>query len=275
MDVVPNTEMKQTPLQSLQLRHDAPSTSTDRALAILEALGGHRDGLSASEIAGLFELPLNSVMRILETMMGRGWLDRGEGRRFTLTNRVCDLTRPRINDKSLAVCAWEALKKLRDGTGETAQLVTFVDRKVLVLEQCESDQPIKVAGQIGARVPAYSCAPGKAILAGLPEAELDAYLEAVKLKKFTSTTRSTRKALVADLLEVRERGYATDEAEGLEGIRCVGAVVSDQYGYPVAALTVIGPMFRVRPEQFPEIGNSCLEAAKAVQEKLLSDIPGV
>ncbi|MEM1297301.1 MAG: IclR family transcriptional regulator C-terminal domain-containing protein, partial [Verrucomicrobiota bacterium] len=139
----------------------------------------------------------------------------------------------------------------------------------------ESDQPIKVAGQIGARVPAYSCAPGKAILAGLPEDELDDYLGAVKLKKFTSTTRSTRKTLVADLLEVRERGYATDEAEGLEGIRCVGAVVSDQYGYPVAALTVIGPMFRVRIEHFSEMGKSCLEAAKAVQERLLSGIPAV
>lgn len=257
------------------LQPDAPSAGTDRTLAILETLGRHPHGLAASRVANDLELPLNSVMRILETMVQRGWLERREERRFALTNRVCDLTRPQVNDKSLVVCAWDALKALRDEIGETAQLVTLVDCKILVLEQCESDQPIRVAGRIGTRVPAYSCAPGKAILAALPEGELDAYLEQVTLKKFTSTTRSTRKALMADLLETQQRGYATDEAEGLEGIRCVGSAIVDQYGYPIAGLTVIGPTSRIKPEHFPAMGDACRAAAASVRRKLLSDTPHV
>lgn len=262
-----------TSAQPVCLQDNAASPGADRALAILELLGRHRGGQSASHLARELDLPLNSTMRIIETMVQRGWLERQKDRRFVLTNRIGELVRPQINDKSLVVCAWEALKNLRNETGETAQLVTFVDQKILVLEQCESDQPIKVAGQIGSRVPAYSCAPGKAILAALPERDLDVYLDAVKLKKFTPTTRSTRKLLVADLLEVRERGFATDEAEGIEGIRCAGAVIFDQYDFPVAALTVIGPAFRVMPEHFLKLGNLCREAAASVQKQLLSGAP--
>ena len=79
-----------------------------------------------------------------------------------------------------------------------------------------SDQAIKVSGTVGMRVPCYSCAPGKSILAKLPEEEFDNYLEGVTLKSFTSRTLHNRELLSADLQRVRECGYAIDEAEGLE-----------------------------------------------------------
>ena len=200
----------------------------------------------------------------------RGWLYRREDdRRFTLTNRVADLTRPQVNDKSLTLCAWDALKRLRDETGETAQLITLSEYKALVLEQCESDQPIKVAGRVGIRVPAYSSAPGKAILAALPKVELDQFFKAVKLKQFTPTTHSTTDDLRKDLELARKKGYAVDLAEGLEGIHCVGAVILDTYQYPVGALTVIGPSFRVTEARFAEIGAQCIAAANSARERLL------
>lgn len=259
------------PVQNpVALHLDASSPGTDRALAILELLGCHQGGLTASEIARELDLPHNSVSRITETMHLRAWIYRREDdRRFTLTNRVADLTRPQINDKSLVVCAWESLKRLRDQTGETAQLITFADHKALVLEQCESNQPIKVAGRIGMRVPAFSSAPGKSILAALPDDDLNAYLDAITLKKFTPTTCSSRTKLLAELDRTQDRGYAIDRAEGLEGIHCVAAVILDNYHYPVAALTVIAPSFRLDEEHFAEIGQNCIDAAAEARRELL------
>ena len=262
--------MKYSNQEPVILRPDASSAGTDRTLAILELLGRHMKGLTASEIARELSLPHNSVSRIIDTMHLRGWLYRREdNRRFTLTSRVADVTRPQVNDKSLALWAWDALKRLRDETGETAQLITLSENKALVLEQCESDQPIKVAGRVGMRVPAYSSAPGKAILAALPEEELEQFLDRVDLKKFTPTTKSTPGKLRADLDVARKLGYAIDLAEGLEGIHCVAAVILDAYQYPVGALTVIGPSFRVAEARFSEIGEICIEAAKAAQDRLL------
>ncbi len=165
--------------------------------------------------------------------------------------------------------AWDALKELRDRTGETTQLLAMSEGKALILEQCVSDQAIKVSGTVGMRVPCYSCAPGKSILANIPEEELDQYLGMVTLKSFTPRTLATRELLLGDLEKVRSKGYAVDEAEGLEGIHCVAAVILDDYRYPIAAVTTIAPAFRLPPDRFEDIGQVCMDTAEIIQAKLL------
>tara|TARA_B100000212_G_scaffold337326_1_gene311974 strand:+ start:688 stop:1467 length:780 start_codon:yes stop_codon:yes gene_type:complete len=250
---------------------EASARGTDRTLAIIEYLGGFRMGKSSSEIARALELPVNTVGRITETMTNRGWLYRREDdRRYVLTNRVADLTRPQVNDRSLTLCSWNALRDLRDRTGETTQLAVMTDRKCTTLEQCVSNQAIKVSGQVGMRVPAYSCAPGKSILTKLPEAELKDFLKAVTLRKFTSQTLATRGSLLKGLQETESLGYAVDLAEGLEGIHCVASVILDDYHYPVGAITIIAPAFRMPPERFEEMGKACIEHASQIRKKLLA-----
>ena len=109
---------------------------------------------------------------------------------------------PQVNDKSLVVTSWDALKELRDRTGETTQLLAMSEGKALILEQCVSDQAIKVSGTVGMRVPCYSCAPGKSILANIPQEEIDQYLGMVTLKSFTPRTLATRELLLGDLEKV-------------------------------------------------------------------------
>jgi DNA-binding IclR family transcriptional regulator len=256
--------------QNITIQDDVSAPGTDRTLAILEYLGGYRNGRSASEIGRSLGLPLNSVGRIVDTMHRRGWLYRREDdRRYTLTNRVAELTRPQVHDKSLVVSAWDSLRKLRDELGETSQLLTMVDDKAVVLEQCESSQSIKVSGKVGFRVPMYSCAPGKAILTNLAETELDEYFSRVTLKRFTATTHSTEKKLRVNLALTRDRGYALDLAEGLEGIHCAAAVILDDFHYPVGAVTVMAPAFRLKAENLDEAGQSCLNIAREIRERLL------
>lgn len=257
--------------QSILVREDASSRGTERTLAILEYLGRFRKGRSASEIARALCLPVNTVGRITETMNKRGWLYRREDdRRYVLTNRVADLTRPQVNDKSLTLCSWDALKSLRDQTGETTQLAVMSEGKCLILEQCVSDQPIKVSGKVGMRVPCFSCAPGKSILATLPDEELGVYLNKVTLKKFTKTTLATVSSLKKELRKIGDCGYAVDLAEGLEGIHCVSAVILDDYEYPVGSITTIGPAFRMAPERFEEIGKICIRKAAQIRKKILA-----
>jgi len=256
--------------ENILISEEASAKGTERTLAILELLGRFRKGQSSSEIARTLGLPVNTVGRITETMTKRGWLYRREDdRRYVLTNRVADLTRPQVNDKSLVVSSWDALKELRDRTGETTQLLAMSEGKTLILEQCVSDQAIKVSGTVGMRVPCYSCAPGKSILASVPEDELEQYLEGVTLKRFTPRTLATRELLLGDLEKIRACGYGVDEAEGLEGIHCVAAVILDDYHYPVAAVTAIAPAFRLPSDRFEDIGRACIETAQVIRGELL------
>jgi IclR family acetate operon transcriptional repressor len=164
----------------------------------------------------------------------------------------------------------ESLKWLRDESGETTQLLACANHKMTVLEQCISSQPIKVSSTVGLQVPMYSCAPGKAVLAHLPPAELDKFFAAVTLKQFTPTTLATRSALETDLTKTRKRGFSVDLAEGLEGIHCVAAAILDEYRYPVAAITVMSPSFRLKRDQFEKAGKLCIEAAENITRRLLA-----
>ena len=258
-------------LAAIPLDDASAAPGTERTLAILELLGRHRAGLSLTEIARELDLPVNSVFRITGTLHLRGYLYRREDdKRFTLTNKLFDLSRPQVREKSLVVCALEALKWLRDETRETAQLLACANHKMTVIEQCISTQPIKVSGTVGLQVPMYSCAPGKAVLAALPKEEVEAFFTTTHLKQYTPTTLATRAALETDLMKIRKRGYALDLAEGLEGIRCVGAAVLDEYAYPVAAITVIAPAFRVKDSDFEKLGIVCQEAAAKIRSRLLA-----
>lgn len=245
---------------------------TERTLAILELLSkAGNAGLTASEIARALGLPHNSTCRIVETIQEFGYVERRfEDRRYVLTGKLLDLARPCVGDKSLAACAFEPLCQLRDKTGETAQLIVRSQNKSVVIEQVASRQPVKVLGEIGFRLPLYSCAPGKAILAALPPPELQSFFKEVKLKRFTPTTLATRETLTRDLEAIREKGYALDLSEGMEGIHCVGAAILDSKLFPIASITVIGPSFRLRPEHFAAAGQHCIDCATAIQRRILA-----
>ncbi|MFT7514841.1 MAG: DNA-binding IclR family transcriptional regulator [Candidatus Omnitrophota bacterium] len=107
------------------------------------------------------------------------------------------------------------------------------------------------------------------MLAALPKGEMQSYLDTVKLKAFTPTTRATPKSLLADLEQIRSSGFALDLEEGIEGIRCAAAVILDDYHYPVAAVTVIGPVFRMAASQLPTMGAACIRAAQHIRERLI------
>lgn len=258
-------------LAGIALDDTSTAPGTERTLAILELLGRHRAGLSLTEIARELDLPVNSVFRIAGTLHNRGYLQRrDDDKRFVLTHKLFDLSRPQVREKSLVMCAMEHLRRLRDVTGETSQLLAPVQHKMTVLEQCVSTQPIKVSGTVGFQAPMYSCAPGKAVLAALPEHELDGFFKAVRLKQFTPNTLASRTALDADLAKTRKRGYALDLAEGIEGIHCVGAVITDEYQHPVAAITVMAPAFRLKAANFAETARHVIEAAENIRTKLLA-----
>ena len=255
----------------LEEESKSASPSTGRTLSILEALSDNAGGLTVAELTRVLEVPQNSVFRITATLHERGYLHRRESdKRFALSNRLFDLARPKVNEKSLVVCAYEQIKALRDRCGETVQLLVRSEEKAVVLEQVTGRHAVKVMGEVGLRVPLYSCAPGKAILSHLPEEEFDSWMAGRRLKKFTATTLATRKGLEADLAISRQRGYAVDRAEGIEGIHCVAAPILNDYEYPVAAVTLMAPAFRLAEDAFEECGNWCIDTAAKIRDRLLT-----
>lgn len=246
-----------------------PSPTGAKMLAILDLLARHPEGLSSTEAARLSAITGNLVFRLLKTLAAMGYaVQREDDKTYTLSNRLLDLSRPKVAGKSLVVCAQEALRELRDDTGETVQLLIESGGKMLVMEQIQGAQALQVCGQLGMRVPMYSCAPGKAILAWWGEKKRAEWFRGRALKSFTSHTLSKRKDLERELELSRLRGYTVDREEGIEGIRCVAAPVLDEYGNPIAAITMMAPLNRLPEDLFEKLGQRIREAAHNIEREL-------
>jgi IclR family acetate operon transcriptional repressor len=160
------------------------------------------------------------------------------------------------------------MRSLRDDTGETVQLTIESGGEVLLMEQFQGTHALQVCGQIGMRVPLYSCAPGKAILAWWNEERRGEWFRGRALKSFTATTLSRREDLERELAESRLKGFTVDREEGLEGIRCIAAPILDEYGAPLAAITFMAPVSRMPEDLFDKLGSRCMRAAREIEQQL-------
>lgn len=257
--------------ESASLMDEMPSPTGAKTLVLLDLLSRHAEGLTVAEAVRRSGFTQNLVFRLLKTLVLMGYAtQREDNKAYVLTNRLLDLTGPRTGERSLVFCAHESLRRLRDETGETVQLVIEAGGKALVLEQFRGTQALQVCGEVGMRVPLYSCAPGKAILAHWGEARLAEWFRGrgKHLKRFTAATLARREDLVRQLGEIRLSGYAADRAEGVEGIHCVAVPVFDEYRQPVAAITVMAPLTRLPEENFDRLAAICREAAGRIESKL-------
>tara|TARA_R110000850_G_scaffold85616_1_gene184463 strand:+ start:2511 stop:3242 length:732 start_codon:yes stop_codon:yes gene_type:complete len=240
-------------------------------LSMLDLLSRRPEGTTAAEAVRESGFTQNLVFRLLKTLVAMGFASqREDDRAYVLTHRLLELAAPRQGEKSLALCSHDSLRWLRDETGETVQLAIEAGGKAMILEQFRGTHALQVSGEVGMRVPLYSCAPGKAILASWNENRREIWFQdrGREMKRFTKTTLSRRQDLEDQLEEVRAQGYAIDRAEGIEGIHCVAAVIKDSYGQQVGAVTVMAPIGRMAEKDFQRFAQYCREAVKRIERKL-------
>ena len=105
---------------------------------------------------------------------------------------------------------------------------------------------------------------GKAILAFLPEDRAAEILRRVRFERFTGRTILTMEALRTELDKTKRRGYAVDDEELEEGLRCIAVPVLDAQRQPVAAVSVSGPSFRVTAQKLPSIANHLVQCVRGI-----------
>jgi len=247
-----------------------PSPTCGKTLAVLDLVAWHPRGITAAQAARVSGITPNLVFRILKTLVAQGYcLQHGTTKTYTLSGKLLEMAGPQSGDQSLVLAGHEALRGLRDATGETVQLLIESGGKAFVLEQLRGTHALQVCGEVGLRTPLYSSAPGKAILAWWSEKRRSEWFRGRTLKQFTASTLADRVRLEDDLAASRLRGYTVDRAEGLEGIHCVAAPICDIHGIPLAAVTIMAPVSRLPNERFPDLGSQCMVAARAIESALL------
>ena len=237
-----------------------------RGMSILEFLSKHQMSATIAELSERLGYPSASVFRITQELDEMGYLSRDPAtKRFSLTNKFLMLGQPQGRERGLVEASLPAMRGLRKATGETTQICCLIEIENVILNQLASTHPFKYSAELGARCPAYSCAPGKAIIASLPDEEREELVSGIRFKRFTPTTITNRRSFREELATISACGYALDRAEGMEGIHCVAAPVCDRHGYPVGAITIAGPASRILESEFEQLGELVAEAASKIE----------
>ncbi len=248
---------------------DSPGSvpALDRSLDIVEMLSISPQGMTLSEISQRLEVPKNAVFRITQTLQARGYLLRDkETMAFRLSGRWLKLATPRARRISLPEAVRPAMVALRDLTEETVQLGVLNDYFGTIIDQVEGTQPLRIVVDLGLRFTLYSNAPGKLLLAHMPEKQREKALSKIKLVAHTSRTIISKDALRKECERIVSQGYSVDYAEADEGIHCIAAPVRISEGNPQndvpGAIWISGPAKRLPKDRFAELGRQVREAAE-------------
>ena len=221
--------------------------SADRALTILELLATGNQRLT--DIAEQLGFPLSSAHGLLATLVHRGFAELDPASRtYHLGLKAWTVGQGYRGHRDLVGLTLPLMEKLAQDTGETVQLARLDGLDNVYIAIAESPQPMKLVSAVGKRLPAYATGIGKALLAGLPEKELRRRLRNVTLHRFTEHTIGDVPALLAELDEVRQRGYGTDDQEYIIGCRCVAIAIRDHADQVAAAMSVSAPTPRCGPD---------------------------
>lgn len=152
--------------------------------------------------------------------------------------------------------------------GETAHFVVRRDTSVIFLDCAESRKALRAGSRTGQMLPAHCTASGKVLLAELGDDAIRQMYPAGRLPGLTARSVRTRKALLAQLAEIRERGYAINLGESEEALSAVAVMVTDQRSTALGAITIAGPSLRFTEEAMPSVARAAQRQAAAITAAL-------
>jgi len=220
-------------------------------------------GASVAVIARELHIPRTTVLRIVTSCCQGGLLRESSGC-YALGAGLIPLGMKALEGVDLRRGAQPLLRRLAEDTDETAHLAIPAETRSLLVEVCQSPHPIRVGAPAGTLADLHCSSTGKVFLAHLFREELEALFRTLKPKARTPRTLTTAKAMAQELERILAQGYALDDEEFCEGIRCLAAPVRDNTGRVIAALGITGPTTRFTRERI----GSCAEKVLAAAEEL-------
>jgi len=242
--------------------------SIERAIKILEAFSEENFEMSLSEISKKVNLPKATAYRIIYTLKESGLIeqrtDTGKYRPGLKLFELGSLVFKKLKLREIALPYMENLSKK---CGETVHLGILQGDEVISIESCDSSFDLRSNIYIGKRAPLYCTGVGKALLAFLTPEEISRVLKK-RRKKYTDNTVVERERLEEELRKVREKGFAVDNMEHEEGVRCVAAPIRNYEGKVVASVSISGPSIRITEEKIPQLASMVKKTAEIISKKL-------
>jgi len=245
-----------------------------RALSILNVIAEEDRGMTMTDIAQRASLPLSTTHRLLTTLQHERYVRfDNEQSQWMMGVQAFIIGNAFVRSRDIIATSRPFMMALMEKSGETVNLAVADQGECIYLAQVECRQMMRVQAKPGSRVPMHSSAVGKALLSAMPEAKARKFLFMRELERGTDKTVVDLKALCLEIEAVRANGYGFDDEEHCVGLRCVASVIYDEFGEPMAAVSLSGPLARIGDDRFPVLGAMVKETAHAITAAMGGIVP--
>ena len=225
--------------------------------------------MGITAISKSLRLAPSTAHRLVASLAAHDFIVQDSGtKRYRLGMRVFQLGSNVAARFGVRSAALRNMELLAEESEETVNLGVLVKYELFYLEKIQNNDPIRIELQVGHAVPAHCTSMGKAILAYMPPTKLDVLLSKVTLERKTSRSITDMKTLKKELAVIRQRGYAFDNSELIEGVSCVAAPILTSEDVAIAAISVAGPSYRMDPEKISSIIPMVRKAADRTSQEI-------
>jgi DNA-binding IclR family transcriptional regulator len=240
----------------------------DRTFRIMDALAAVPSELGPAELAARLGLHKSTIHRLLVVLERQRYIRKTSKGKYSLGMKLFELGSRAVAQLELGEHAAPFLRRLVDETGETTHICVLSGTEMMSVANVEGQWTLRTTSTVGRRTKTHCTAVGKALIAFLPERELSELIARLPLTRHTHRTIITPAALRTELAHVRRRGFAVDDEEIEEGLRCIGSPIRNYTGEVIASLSIAGPVFRIRKSRVPELARAVMAVAEALSADL-------
>lgn len=248
-----------------------PVQSAERIFQVVEMLAEHGE-MGLMEISAALGLHKSTVHRLLMSLVYMGYAKQdAETQKYMLSYKIVSMAGKILDRMDILKVAKPYMERLSDLSGETVHLVQREGNNILYIYKIEAKVgTIRMVSHVGMVHPMYCSGVGKAIMATLPEKEVKQIWNESIIEKKTEHTITDYEEMKRVLAEVRECGYALDDEENEQGVRCIAASLRDYHNEVRYAFSISGPVSRMTRERVEELSVD----VKKVQEELSRELGG-
>lgn len=246
--------------------------SVIKAIHILQLFSTNEPRLSLAEISERLEIPKSTAHNLLNTLLSEGFIEKVDGDAYALGTAIIALTQSvRINVEFRDRAA-PLIRALADTCRESVYLAIPENDQVLYIYAIESPHRLMARSAVGEHAPLHCTSVGKAILAAMPDKDIEDMISRVRLSQFTQNTITSWQDLETELIHCRERGYAIDNQEHEENTFCIGRAILDSHGQVVGACSISGRDPEIIRGRADALSQDLIEATQEIS-RLMGYVP--
>jgi len=240
----------------------------DKFFEIIELLENN-NSLGLQDISNMLNINKSTVHRFLKSMLAQNFVNKNEENgKYSLGLRFLNIATKTIDSIDIRKIAHPYLIELEKLTGETVHLIVFDGKNMIYIDKIESNKPIRMYSKIGNIVPIYCTAAGKVILAFQQKEKIDEIIKKTKFIRHTKNTIIDKKIFRDCLEEVKRDGYAVDDCEHEEGIRCIAAPIWNYSKRVNSAISISALVSRMSISNLLSFKAELLKECSIVSEEL-------